>query len=350
MLVGAIGSAAGQLRIPRPHSPWLPPLPPLLLLRRPLRTGLRGGEAATAPFGLVDLPDQRQQPRSLDLDTFTHLWRPGHRASGRSQLLRTIAGSLALAHSSADVHLYGIDCGNGALLPLADLPHCGAVVTRTQTERADRLLSRLGAELTRRQELLAAAGSPTSASSGPPSARLSGCRTSWCCSTAGRDSPPRSASWRRGRLTEIITRLLGEGASAGLHLVMTGDRSLLVGPDLGAVRGEAGVQAGREGGLPARRARPARPARRDAARAGVPCRDRRRAAGGAARARTRPGKGRRPQSRSIAAALPGPRRRGAGGRAAVPGRRAAVARSPSPTPGSCGPRRRAAVGHGRGRR
>ena len=38
--------------------------------------------------------------------------------------------------AAADLHLYGIDCGNGALLPLAELPHCGAVVTRTQTERA----------------------------------------------------------------------------------------------------------------------------------------------------------------------------------------------------------------------
>ncbi len=64
--------------------------------------------------------------------------------SGRSQLLRTIAGTLALAHSCADVHLYGIDCGNGALLPLTELPHCGAVVNRSQTERATRLLQAAG--------------------------------------------------------------------------------------------------------------------------------------------------------------------------------------------------------------
>ena len=88
-------------------------------------------------FGLVDLPAvQQQQSAVLALDAFTHLMAAGAPRSGRSQLLRTIAGALALAHSAADVHLYGIDCGNGALLPLADLPHCGAVVTRTQTERA----------------------------------------------------------------------------------------------------------------------------------------------------------------------------------------------------------------------
>ena len=32
-----------------------------------------------------------------------------------------------------------------------------------------------------------------------------------------------------GSLTDVITRILGEGASAGVHLVMTGDRSLLAG-------------------------------------------------------------------------------------------------------------------------
>ena len=54
--------------------------------------------------------------------------------------------------------MYAIDCGSGGLLPLADLPHCGAVVQRTQPERAVRLLGRLLDEVTRRQEVLAAGG------------------------------------------------------------------------------------------------------------------------------------------------------------------------------------------------
>ena len=163
VLVEEIRQAAGGLRIPRPHRPWLAPLPPSLLLQDVMPT-LRGQErpaGGTLPcvFGLVDLPAvQQQQPAVLALDTFTHLMAAGAPRSGRSQLLRTIAGALALTHSSADVHLYGIDCGNGALLPLTDLPHCGAVVSRAQTERATRLLRRLAAELSRRQELLAAAG------------------------------------------------------------------------------------------------------------------------------------------------------------------------------------------------
>ncbi len=233
VLVGEIQRAAAQLRIPRPHRPWLAPLPQSLQLRD-IMTGLPEHHAASgscpAPFGTLDLPaSQEQQPALLNPDTFTHLMAAGMPQSGRSQLLRTIAGTLALRHSSADVHLYGIDCGNGALLPLAELPHCGAVVSRTQAERAVRLLKRLAAELSRRQELLAAtgfAGIQEQRAAAPQAERLPHVfvlldRWEGFTSTLG--------ELEAGGLTDVITRLLSEGASAGLHLVMTGDRSLLVG-------------------------------------------------------------------------------------------------------------------------
>ena len=92
--------------------------------------------------------------------TATNLHSPSvvaNRATTRESI-RNVCSYETNAHSSADVHLYGIDCGNGALLPLAELPHCGAVVSRSQTERAARLIRRLAAEVRKRQELLAAAG------------------------------------------------------------------------------------------------------------------------------------------------------------------------------------------------
>jgi S-DNA-T family DNA segregation ATPase FtsK/SpoIIIE len=125
--------------------------------------------------------------------------------------------------------MYGIDCGNGALLPLADLPHCGAIVTRTQTERAVRLLERLGTELSRRQELLAEGGFADvteQRSVVRPDERLPHIvvlldRWEGFTTTLG--------ELDAGRLTETVTRILREGASVGIHLVMTGDRSLLAG-------------------------------------------------------------------------------------------------------------------------
>jgi len=233
VLVEQVQRAVRRLGIAPQHSPWLPALPETLLLQD-ITPAIEGKEAAArsrpAPFGIEDLPAfQLQRPAILALETFGHLMAAGAPRSGRSQLLRTIAGSLALAHSCADVHMYGIDCGNGALLPLADLPHCGAVVGRTQAERATRLLGRLGAELSRRQELLAEGGFADVSEQravAPAAGRLPHIvvfldRWEGFTTTLG--------ELDGGTLTDAITRILGEGASAGVHLVMTGDRSLVAG-------------------------------------------------------------------------------------------------------------------------
>jgi DNA segregation ATPase FtsK/SpoIIIE, S-DNA-T family len=227
VLVEQIQRAVRRLGIPAQHSPWLPALPETLLLKDVVG-GSEGSHQRS--FGIEDLPSlQSQRPATVRLETFSHLMAAGAPRSGRSQLLRTIAGSLALGHSSADVHMYGIDCGNGALLPLADLPHAGAVVSRTQSERAVRLLGRLDAELSRRQELLAESGfadvneQRASVADGDRLPHLFVFLDRWegFTTTLG--------ELNNGSLTQAITRILGEGASAGIHLVMTGDRTLIAG-------------------------------------------------------------------------------------------------------------------------
>ena len=297
VLAEEIGQAAAALSIPAQPSPWLPPLPDSVQLSdiwprasRPpagaggqasvhggadqqadgsressrvaagAARGLRGGQEESGPdgvtpvpFGIEDLPDvQLQRGADLDPRIFSHLMAAGAPRSGRSQLLRTIAGALALGHSCADVHLYGLDCGNGALLPLADLPHCGAVAGRGEAERAGRLLRRLDAELTRRQDLLATGGfaditEQRAAAASAASAALAGADLGADLGadpgTGGGMPLPHvfllldrwegfTATFGEldgGALTDVITRILSEGASAGLHLVMTGDRSLLAG-------------------------------------------------------------------------------------------------------------------------
>jgi S-DNA-T family DNA segregation ATPase FtsK/SpoIIIE len=235
VLVEEIQRANHGLRIDRQRSPWLPPLPDLLLLSdlMPLDTSAPGDGGVAGDrcaFGVEDLPAfQQQRPAALSLGTFSHLMAAGAPHSGRSQLLRTIAAALALAHSCADLHLYGIDCGNGALRALTDLPHCGAVVTRTETERAVRLLGRLAAEVSRRQELLAEGGfadiaeqrAATTGGERLPHVVVLLDRWEGFTTTLGEVD--------HGSLTDVITRILGEGASVGVHLVMTGDRSLLAG-------------------------------------------------------------------------------------------------------------------------
>lgn len=232
VLVDTVIEANATLGIPAQHSPWLPALSETLLLDEipapAARTG--PGKLTPAAYGIEDLPgDQARRPVVVDFTSFGHLMIGGAPRSGRSQVLRTIAGSLARTHSSADVHLYGIDCGNGALNALTRLPHCGAVVSRNQTERVVRLVNRLKGELTRRQDLLADKGYADigeQRADAPEDERLPHIVVlldrweGWL---------PTLGEIDHGSLTDELTAIMREGASVGLHMVLTGDRQLLVG-------------------------------------------------------------------------------------------------------------------------
>lgn len=235
VLNGQISQAAQALGIPAPASPWLPPLPEVVPLNELVPGSERThtdpagtGDIAPIVFGLEDLPDrQLQRSLSIDLGSFSHLFVCGSARSGRSQVLRTIAGSIARTVAVDDVHLYGMDFGNGSLLPVADLPHCGAVVTRVQAERVQRLLHRLTAELARRQQLLAAAGFASIGelrAAVAPADRLPHLVVlfdQWegFLSTLGEQGA--------GLMVEQVMNLLREGAPVGIHFVIAGDKQLL---------------------------------------------------------------------------------------------------------------------------
>jgi len=65
----------------------------------------------------------------------------GSPGSGKSTLLRTLVTSLVRAQSPLDVHIYILDFGGqSALKVLEAYPHVGAVITRVETECAERLI------------------------------------------------------------------------------------------------------------------------------------------------------------------------------------------------------------------
>ncbi len=242
VLVEAIGAAAGAAGVPRYRSPWLPALGEQIALdtvdsrRRAVgaeagpRPGDPSGRVPVIPFGVEDLPEiQAQVPLVIDLEHGSHLVLAGAPRSGRSTALRTIAGSIARRTSCRDVHLYVLDCGNAAMLPLAELPHCGAVVGRDQVDRTDRLLTVLINEITRRQVLLAQHGYGSLAeqrAAAPPDERLPYLvflLDRWEGFMASFDELD------GGRLTQNVLRILREGPSVGLRAVVAGDRSALLG-------------------------------------------------------------------------------------------------------------------------
>ena len=118
--------------------------------------------------------------------------------------------------------LFRSDCGNGALNPIADLPHCGAVVSRTEPERAGRLLARIAAAMDERQRILSAGGfadiTEQRAHGDRPLPHLVLLLDRWegFATTIGEIDT----------VFDGVTRILREGASLGVHAVITGDRTL----------------------------------------------------------------------------------------------------------------------------
>ncbi len=239
VLVDAVREAANDLGLVTQRAPWLAPLPTSVLVAalgpgagRVTNSGAEPGDALLpqVPWALIDLPhEQAQRPVRLDISQFGHLFIAGAPGSGRSQVLRTMAAGIADAISAADVHLFGLDCGNGALLPLVALPHTGVVVQRTDRQRVARLVTWLCKEVLGRQGVLAGLGVANigeqrrhaGAEDRLPHLVLLLDRWESFVSTFGDQDG--------GKLVDQVHELLREGASVGVHLIVTGDRSLLSG-------------------------------------------------------------------------------------------------------------------------
>lgn len=152
-LVGAARTAARDLGCRPPRIPWPAPLP-TSLDAVDLWAGGTAPEPWSVTIGLADEPDeQRQTPWSWraaegNLAVF------GTNPLDTAQVLTTVTLGLATSHRPDEVHVYVVDGGAGALAPLADLPHCGAVIGGGDTARVGRLLEMLGTEVDRRRALV----------------------------------------------------------------------------------------------------------------------------------------------------------------------------------------------------
>ena len=85
----------------------------------------------------------------------------GATGSGKSELIRTIVVALALTHSPDDLNFIFVDFKGGAtFLELGKLPHTAAVITNLAEESllVERMAEAITGEITRRQEVLRAAG------------------------------------------------------------------------------------------------------------------------------------------------------------------------------------------------
>ncbi|MEO6701087.1 MAG: FtsK/SpoIIIE domain-containing protein [Jatrophihabitantaceae bacterium] len=227
-LTAAMHAAAGQLTLPA--RPWLAPLPDLVLVKDLAEPE----DEFQLAIGLIDDPaQQRQYPYLLDLTAGGSAGFIGGPRSGRTTALRTTAGQAIRRLSSAQLHLYLIDCAGRGFDAWSELAHCGAVLNPNDPACIARLVGRLNGEIADRQRKLAELG----VSSLAEGLRM-GCRLpvmllvvdGWegLCRT--------SDEYDAGRTADGFIRLLRDGPAAGLTVLISGDRSAL-GLRLGAALG-----------------------------------------------------------------------------------------------------------------
>ncbi|RBM20457.1 hypothetical protein DEH69_08395 [Streptomyces sp. PT12] len=231
-LVNAVRAAVSALEdfTPQPR-PWLPPLPEAIPLAAPDGDPRPGAlRLEPVPYVYFDLPSRQDQRLGhVVFESFGHLYVIGAPRSGRTQTLRTIAGSAALHVTTDQLHIYGIDAAGGGLSALEALPHCGAVVHRHDGERLARLVRRLLAELTDRQALLARhdVNSLTELRAKLPRperpAHLLLLIDGWDALVSMMEKRD------GGRSIDDLLRLLREGVTAGMHVIATSERMLLGG-------------------------------------------------------------------------------------------------------------------------
>ncbi|GLY64813.1 type VII secretion protein EccCa [Amycolatopsis taiwanensis] len=154
------------------HQVWLPPLaePPTLdQLLNPLMTsperGLTTGEtehhgALRAAAGIIDRPaDQRRDVCWLDLSgAGGNLVVVGGPHSGKSTVVRTVIGSLALTHTPAEVQFFCLDFGGGGLTAMRELAHVGGVANRREVDRVRRSVAEARTLLAEREQRFAERG------------------------------------------------------------------------------------------------------------------------------------------------------------------------------------------------
>ncbi len=210
---------AGRLGVPPQRKLWLPTLPAMLSAADLPDDRPASASRLEVRVGLADFPEQQAQRTSwLDVSDVGNALVIGEFGSGKTTTLNHLALDLAEQRSPADLHLYAIDAGAGALGGLTRLPHVAAVVGSDDLERLGRLFQRLTTVADQRRERLAAESTGSwlrwreTASSPQP----------WIVLLID-DFPVLKENiegYQYGRLLEQLTSLLQGGPQVGIHVVL----------------------------------------------------------------------------------------------------------------------------------
>ncbi|HEV8175539.1 MAG TPA: type VII secretion protein EccCb, partial [Actinoplanes sp.] len=228
---------------PPAHQVWLPPLNQSAALdellgpvaANPVR-GLAFANpelhgALQVPIALIDKPrEQLRDVMWLQLaGSAGHVAIVGSTLAGKSTAVRTLICGLALTHTPAEVQVYCLDFGGGALSTVRDLPHVGGVSGRLDAVGVRRTVGEIGTLLTEREQRFADLGIDSMSSYRRRRANAAG------LGGGNADGDPFGDvflvvdGWSTLRkeyeeLEPVITDIATRGLSYGIHVVTTATR------------------------------------------------------------------------------------------------------------------------------
>lgn len=148
-----------ELQLPKVKSPWLPPLQEIMV--SPVFQNIADSAAypalcLTVPVGVEDIPgEQRQAEYMIDFLHDGHVIFFASTGYGKTVFLETILLSLCAGNSVKNLHIYIMDFGNNALLPLKGLPHVADYITYDDAEKQQKLIGLLLKEIKLRKQMMA---------------------------------------------------------------------------------------------------------------------------------------------------------------------------------------------------
>jgi DNA segregation ATPase FtsK/SpoIIIE, S-DNA-T family len=216
LAIEAVEAAAEKLDLAAPRRPLLPPLPADLPLEDLPERATAPIPPTTLPFGLVDDPENQQQPAAvLDLAGTERLLVAGGPQSGRTGAVRALVTSLAERFRPEQAHVYVIGQKHDELASYTTLPHCGGVLSPLEPDRIRRLVGWLGSEVERRNRSRYSAGGVED-----PSILL--VVDSWeCLENRG------AGLFDETSVLTTLREIISTGPPVGVHVVAVGGQDML---------------------------------------------------------------------------------------------------------------------------
>ncbi|WP_366249414.1 type VII secretion protein EssC [Terribacillus aidingensis] len=224
-IIDHIADYTEQQRIEPLARPWLPPLPEKIfgpeLHPVSFRDAWKEPKKPLEPMiGLLDQPEMQQQiPLTLNLSKDGHIAVFASPGYGKSTFLQTVVMDLARQHNPEHLHVYLLDFGTNGLLPLKNLPHVADTFLVDQVEKVGKLIRMLNGVMKQRKQKL----SQYSVANIGLFEKASGETVPNICIVIDNYESVRDSDFGDD-FEKVITQIAREGASIGIHLIISAGR------------------------------------------------------------------------------------------------------------------------------